>query len=88
MQKPQQSKNNIQILITNKLKRLTLFDYFMGILLVGITVFFIFTFSRTERTVLVDLTFERVGQGEQLLPSGVLGRGKYNRWRRSVQRAR
>ncbi|MEK7141605.1 MAG: hypothetical protein AAB800_03620 [Patescibacteria group bacterium] len=68
MQKPQQSKNNIQILITNKLKRLTLFDYFMGILLVGITVFFIFTFSRTERTVLVDLTFERVGQGNNFFP--------------------
>lgn len=76
MQKPQQSKYKIHHFINDKLKRLTIFDYLVGILLIGLAVFFIFTFSRTEQTVLVDLTFERVGQGSNFFPPEYWATGK------------
>lgn len=60
--------NHIRNFVIKKLKRLTLIDYLVLLITVGVGLFFVFKFSRQEKTVLVDLTFERVSPGNNFFP--------------------
>lgn len=60
--------NHIKNVAVKKLNHLTLVDYLGLLIIIGVSLFFVFKFSRQEKTVLVDLTFERVSQGNNFFP--------------------
>lgn len=60
--------NYIKNSVIKKLKRLTLIDYLVLLIVIGIGLFFVFKFSRKEKVVFIDLTFERVTPGNNFFP--------------------
>lgn len=60
--------NHTKNAVIKKLNNLTLIDYLGLLIIIGVGLFFVFKFSRQEKTVLVDLTFERVSPGNNFFP--------------------